>query len=147
MGAKNGVSWPSRSLAISQASPAAIAHWAIWNDLARHRPTRNVRDVRPRANIRSRGCASMRRSCQTSCRRPRARGSASLAVRVAQRPLELAEVAVPDPHLRLAAHDRDVGVVLLALRTRLGVGRREQRAPVVVEDPEAVVLVALDLDD
>ena len=58
IGAKNGVWCPSTSLATSQATPAAIAHWAIAQRLDCHRFTRARNDSRLRLQARSRGPAA-----------------------------------------------------------------------------------------
>ena len=53
IGAKNGVGWPKTSLASTQATPAAIAHWAICHDFARSRARRARSEVRLRATASS----------------------------------------------------------------------------------------------
>src|SRR5690606_21648132 len=61
--------------------------------------------------------------------------------------LQLAEVAVPGPHLGAATHPRHPGVVLAALGPCLGAGGRELLRAVVAVDLEAVLLAAGDRDD
>ena len=71
----------------------------------------------------------------------------ALGTSYGQRLLEVAEVVVPGADLGAAAHPLHAGVVLRALRPRLGVGRRVERRPVVVLDLEAVGRIAGDVDD